>query len=49
MRWLQIENHANPSATPAITSLSQCTSSSTRLPATITTSPAAAPAMTARV
>ena len=44
----QIENHAQPSARPAITSLSQCTSSSTRLPATMTTSQAATPAMAAR-
>ena len=39
----QTENQAKPSARPAITSLSQCTSSSTRLPATMTTSPAAVP------
>jgi hypothetical protein len=45
----QIENHAQPSARPAITSLSQCTSRSTRLPATITARPAATPASAARV
>ena len=45
----QTQNHAEPSASPAITSLSQCTPSSTRLPATSTASPAATPAMTARV
>ena len=44
----QIENHAKPSARPAITSLSQCTPRSTRLPATMTASPAATPAIAAR-
>ena len=45
---LQSVNHAQPSASPPITSVSQWTSSSTRLEATATAIPTAPPASTAR-
>src|SRR4029453_8873944 len=44
---LHAANHAQPRQTPAITSESQCTSRSTRLPATATVIPTAPPARSA--